>query len=454
MLKWFGNLKIAYKIIFGFLIGSAVNVVTGIIGIVGVVTDSSGTAGQSSAGSLTVLIIATVIGLGVSLMLGFWISRQLSYPIGRIATVADMLAKGDVNLESFLIKEDYEFKFRKDEIGALALAFSNLMGGTKKQVEETKKLEERDLTTEITLRSDRDALGIVLSRVANNFNDLMGILLSSAEQVDSSASLVAHSSATLSQGATEQASSVQQLTASFEQIAAQTAHNAQNAEKASQLALNAQSDAEKGNTQMNDLLKAMEMINSSSGSINKIIKVIDDIAFQTNILALNAAVEAARAGQHGKGFAVVAEEVRTLAAKSANAAKETTDMIEDSIKNVGAGIKIANDTASALKKIVTGVSDATELVGSIAIASKEQAMNLEQLNQGILQVSQVVQNNAATSEESAAASEELASQADQLKQIVGTFKIKQRTSAVSSVKPSLTASAKTQISLGGDFGKY
>lgn len=280
-----------------------------------------------------------------------------------------------------------------------------------------------DQTITAEYRGDFVEIKDSLNQIIASLNQVMGNINVAADQVASGSRQVSVGSQALSQGSTEQASSIEELTASITEIASQTKQNAVNANQASDLATEAKNNAEKGNEHMKEMLSSMSDISESSTNISKIIKVIDDIAFQTNILALNAAVEAARAGQHGKGFAVVAEEVRNLAARSAEAAKETTALIEGSIDKVQAGTRIANETASALNQIVEGIEKAANLVGDIASSSNEQASGISQVNSGIEQVAKVVQNNSATAEESAAASEELSSQAELLKQMVGQFKL-------------------------------
>ncbi|AWI04173.1 methyl-accepting chemotaxis protein [Clostridium drakei] len=362
------------------------------------------------------MIIIILVGVIIAIGLGIFISRIISKPVNMIAKAADKLAVGDVNVN---IELD-----RKDELGSLAESFKRMIASIQGQALAVERIASGDLTVEVSVKSENDLLGRKLSEMVESNNGVLTNISNAAEQVASGSKQVSDSSIALSQGATEQASSVEELTASLEEISSQTKVNAENANQANELSEFAKANAVKGNAQMKEMLKAMEDINDASSNISKIIKVIDEIAFQTNILALNAAVEAARAGQQGKGFAVVAEEVRNLAARSANAARETTDMIEGSINKVEGGTKIARETADALNEIVNGVEKVANLVNNIAIASNEQAVGIGQVNQGIMQVSQVVQSNSATSEEVAAASEELSSQAVLLKEMVAKFNLK------------------------------
>lgn len=374
------------------------------------------TAKEANNNATLILVIAVIIGVLIAIALGIFISRIISKPVNRMVEAAEGLALGDVNVN---VEAN-----TKDEIGRLAKAFDSLIESTRQQALVAEKIASGDMTVEVQVRSESDLLGKKLFEMVQQNNEVLNNITSASEQVAAGSKQISDSSISLSQGATEQASSIEELTASLEEISSQTNLNAQNADQANQLAENAKSNAVQGNSQMKEMLKAMDEINVSSSNIYKIIKVIDDIAFQTNILALNAAVEAARAGQHGKGFAVVAEEVRTLAARSANAAKETTEMIEGSIKKVEDGTKIAKETAEALNEIVNGIEKVADLVNDIAVASNEQASGIAQINQGIMQVSEVVQANSATSEESASASEELSSQAGLLREMVGKFKLK------------------------------
>jgi methyl-accepting chemotaxis protein len=334
-------------------------------------------ASSAVTSSITLIIIFTVTGALISITLGFTISRIIKKPISKILVAANKIADGNLDVETGIDT--------KDEVGMLAKAFDKM-----------------------TL----------------NINNVMTNINAASDQVASGSRQLSDSSMSLSQGATEQASSIEELTASVEEISSQTKSNADHADKAKTVVEETYTFAQHGNNQMEEMVKAMGDINESSTNISKIIKVIDDIAFQTNILALNAAVEAARAGQHGKGFAVVAEEVRNLAARSADAAKETTTLIEGSIKRVANGTNIATSTSEALTKIVNGVSEATTLISEISVASNEQSLGVDQINLGLTQISDVVQTTSATAEETAAASEELSGQADMLKAQVANFKLR------------------------------
>nr|WP_320026131.1 methyl-accepting chemotaxis protein [uncultured Acetobacterium sp.] len=343
-------------------------------------------------------------------------------PIQAASGALDELAKGNLNI---IMDGDY-----KGQHGKIKEDMNRTINFLKHYVEEItntlQRIGEGDLSQEITTYYHGDFVDIKLAinGITTHLSKVMKEIDDAAGQVETGAIQISDGGQALSQGTTEQASSIQELTASIEEVAAETKRNAMHANDANALAIEVRTNAEVSNTQMAKMVTAMVEINESSSNISKIIKVIDDIAFQTNILALNAAVEAARAGQHGKGFAVVAEEVRSLAARSAEAAKETTGLIEGSIDKVEVGTKIADETAESLVEILNNIEKVTGLVGNIARASNDQASEIAQITKGIEQVSNVVQTNSATAEESAASSQELSGQAEMLKQMMSNFKLK------------------------------
>ena len=247
---------------------------------------------------------------------------------------------------------------------------------------------------------------------------IVGELNEGAVQVNDAAGQVSCASQSLAEGASEQASSLEETSSALEEMAAMTRTSAENAKKANELAGKAREAANTGDATMGRLNSAMTGINESSEKVSKIIKVIEEIAFQTNLLALNAAVEAARAGEHGKGFAVVADEVRNLAQRSAQAAKETTELIENAVIRSHEGTQVAGDVGKALSAIVSDVGKVTELINGISRASEEQAQGVDQVNTAVSQMDKVTQQNASTAEESASASEELSAQAQTVKGIV------------------------------------
>jgi len=242
-------------------------------------------------------------------------------------------------------------------------------------------------------------------------------------QVSSASNQIAIGSQNLAEGASEQASSLEEVSSSLEELASMTRQNADNAKQAQNLAVSARDSANKGGDSMKKMADAIAKIKESSDQTAKIVKTIDEIAFQTNLLALNAAVEAARAGEAGKGFAVVAEEVRSLAQRSAEAAKNTAQMIEGAVKNAEGGVRISDEMAAVLKEIVEHASKVGDLVAEISAAAVEQSQGIDQITTAVSQMDQVTQTNASNSEESASAAEELNSQAEELQAMVGNFRL-------------------------------
>lgn len=375
-----------------------------------------------SAESLSNLAIAlTTIALLISITIAIILSRGITKPviftahsleevtklfrdIARI--MKDKLANNDwresssVTVDKEMVAQVEKYTKRKDEIGEMCNSQKVMLEG---------------------VMQTSDAMNIVIDKV----NIALDKVNSTVVQLATAGGEVSGAAQSLSQGATESAASLEEITASMVEMGTQTKTNAENAAHANQLATDAANAAKTGQERMAQMTTAMQQINANAEQTQKVIKTIDDIAFQTNLLALNAAVEAARAGRHGKGFAVVAEEVRNLAARSAKAAAETAELIENSNKEIADGVQVSEQTGEALNDIAVNVSKTTDLIGEIAAASNEQAQGISQVNIGLGQVDAVTQQNTATAEESASASEELSAQALSLQELVAQFKLRE-----------------------------
>jgi methyl-accepting chemotaxis protein len=447
-------------------------------------TDNSGWAQETVHSNtalfmsmLTIQIIILAVTVVVALFFTFYISGLISTPLIKLSAFMNKAGStGDISITPDEVASLDKMAAVKDEIGKTVEGSISFIKHVARIADELETIANGDLTANIELLSANDTMGKSLKQVVENLNSMFGEIHTSTNQVSSGSKQVADGAQALAQGATEQAASIQQLSSSIADIAESTKANAETAEKASKLSNTIKNNAENGSHQMDEMIVAVKAINEASQSISKIIKTIDDIAFQTNILALNAAVEAARAGQHGKGFAVVAEEVRNLASKSAEAARDTGDMIQDSMDKAQLGSRIAGETASSLKDIVSGINESSALVNEIARASEAQSMGIVQINIGVEQVAQVVQQNSATAQESAAASQQLSGQSTILEELITQFKTKNAgnsggpgsgpgrsskrlATGATGAKVRHASSHETRLGLGsapntGDFGKY
>ena len=407
----------------------------------GEVSDTAAYMRQYQLACLAVFIFITVV---ITIVMLF-IKKLFKVRFKTVMEAADDISKGKVLNE---LENDYN-----DEFGQIVAGFNNIIINSRKQAKVMEQVADGNLTVVVEPASSEDVLGNAIEKMVSQNRHAMSNISESANQVLTSSSEVASASEALAQGSTEQASAIEEITVSMSDIADKTKQNAVEATTTADYMKDVISSMNKGKDQMIIMADAMNEINKSSESISKIIKVIDDIAFQTNLLALNAAVEAARAGEAGKGFAVVAEEVRNLAARSAEAASETAELIEDSIMKVNAGSEISKQLSVEMMEASRMVDDCGQKVMGIAEASNYQATAIEQVNSAIEQVSEVVSTNSATSEECAAASVELSNQAKRMKELLSIYKLGGREDFVSEVYSPGVENERI-ISLGDGFGKY
>ncbi|MEL7625190.1 MAG: methyl-accepting chemotaxis protein [Clostridiales bacterium] len=366
-------------------------------------------------------IFCTAVSLFLTVAVVIAIRQSILNPVREIVGAYEEIAEGNIKTAV-----SYE---SKDEMGQMAklIRESNKMqsGFIEDVIEKLMKISDGDLQIQVDLDYPNDfaVLKIAIEKTVANLNRIMANINAVAGQVSIGASQVAGGAQALAAGSTEQAASLEELHASASEIARQAKQNLANVEAAAQYMEQASAGVSIGNEHMGQLTEAMADIDASSRQIVSITKIIEDIAFQTNILALNATIEAARAGAAGKGFGVVADEVRNLAAKSAEAARQTAELIQNSVDRVSKGTQITEQTAALLQEVGMSTLKVAESFTKIEDASTRQVSAIEQINQGLSQVSSVVQTNAATAEENSATSEEMAAQAAALREEVGRFKL-------------------------------
>jgi len=375
----------------------------------------NGIVGDMYSGNTNVLIMV-LIGAAIVAIAAIVIVKSIVVPVNKLVHVSQEVSKGNIHVS---LPEK-----TKDEIGELTERFGDMLEHLSYLEKSLIEISNGDLSSYICVLSEKDTMGNAVSNMVERFNTLFSDIQASAAQVASGSKQIADGATSLAMGTSRQTETLDDLSLSTSNIQEQTGKNVAVAKEAVEMSHTIRWNAEKGSEHMDSMMQAVKEINEASGKISNVIKIIEDIAFQTNILALNAAVEAARAGQHGKGFAVVAEEVRNLAARSADAVKDTSGLIENSVNKANLGMSIATETMESLKEIVEGINNSSEVIERIANESDIQLAAISRLNDGIVQISQVVQHNSALAEESSASSEEMSGQAMMLEGLISQLKLK------------------------------